>query len=92
MRFKVAKLWQTPKTENSMNGTQCREENENLSSRAVVLPTISHLVIPRCCFADNGKEIDKNEKMHVQSVQSYCFCSLRGCLHGGRKILALGKS
>ena len=32
------------------------------------------MVISRCCFADDGKEIDKNEKMHEQSVQSYCFC------------------
>ena len=36
----------------------------------------SKLVISRCYFADDGKEIDKNEKMHIQSVQSYCFCSL----------------
>ena len=31
------------------------------------------MVISRCCFADDGKEIDKNEMMHEQSVQSYCF-------------------
>ena len=30
----------------------------------------------RFCFADDGKDIDKDEKMHGQSVQSYCFCSL----------------
>ena len=34
-------------------------------------------VISCCCFADDdGKEIDKNEKMRVLSLQSYCFCSL----------------
>ena len=31
----------------------------------------SNLVISLCCFADDDKGIDKNEKMHVQSVQSY---------------------
>ena len=45
-----------------------------MSSRSPLNPQI--LVISRCCFADDGKEIDKNEKMHVQSVLSYCFCSL----------------
>ena len=59
-----------------MNSAQFRGENENLSSSADVLPKTSYLVISRCCFADDGKEIDKNEKMHVHSVQSYCFCSL----------------
>ena len=29
----------------------------------------SHLVISRCCFADDGKEMDKNEK---------CKCSRSG--------------
>ena len=28
-----------------------------------------------CCFADDGKEMEKSEKKHVQGVQSYCFCS-----------------
>ena len=27
-------------------------------------------------FADDGKEVDKIEKTHVQGVQSYCFCPL----------------
>ena len=52
------------------------EKNENLSPSADVLHNTSNLVISRCCFADDGKEMDRNEKMHVQSVQSYCFCSL----------------
>ena len=51
-------------------------KNENLSLSDDVLPKTSNLVISRCFFADDGKEMDKNEKMHVQSVQSYCFCSL----------------
>ena len=36
----------------------------------------SNLLTSRCCFADDGKEKNKNEKMHVQSVQNYCFCPL----------------
>ena len=58
-----------------MNGAQFRGENENLSSRAHIFPKTSNFVISRCCFADDGKEIDKNEKRHVQSVQSCYFCS-----------------
>ena len=56
-----------------MKGVLFRGENEKLSSNADVLHKTSNLVIPRCCFADDGEEIDKNEKKHVQSVQS---CSL----------------
>ena len=73
--FNVTKVWQTiGKNETSMNGVQFRGENENLSSSADVLPKTSNLVISRCCFSDEGQEMYKNEKMHVQSVQSYCFC------------------
>ena len=74
--FNVKKVWQTLKNETGLNGARFREENENLSSSANVLPKTSNLVISRSCFADDGKEIEKNEKMHVQSVQRYCFCSL----------------
>ena len=42
------------------------EKNENLSPSADVLHNTSNLVISRCCFADDGKEMDRNEKMHVQ--------------------------
>ena len=38
------------------------EKNEYLSSSADVLRNTSNFVISRCCFADDGKEIDKNEK------------------------------
>ena len=67
---------QTLKNETSMNGAQFSRENENLSSSADVLPKTSNLLTSRCCFADDGKEKNKNEKMHVQSVQNYCFCPL----------------
>ena len=72
----MTKEWQTLKNKTSLNGTQFKGGNENLSSSADVLPKTSNLVISRCCFADDGKEMDKNEKMHLQRIQSYCFCSL----------------
>ena len=53
-----------------------RRENENLSSSADVLHKTKNLAISRCCFADDGKEMDKSEKPYVQSVQSYCFYPL----------------
>lgn len=74
--FNVTKVWQTLKNETSMNGAQFMGEKENLSSKADLLPKTSTLVISSFCFANDGKEIYKNEKMHVQSVQCYCFCSL----------------
>ena len=74
--FNVTKVWQTLKNKTSMNGAKFRGENEHLSSSADVLPKTSNLVISCCCFADDSKEIDKDEKMHVQSVQSCCFCPL----------------
>ena len=59
-----------------MNSAQFRGGNENLPSSVDVLHKTSTLVISRCCFANDGKEMDKSEKMHEQSVQSYWFCSL----------------
>ena len=41
-----------------------------------VLVAVAVVVAKAACFADDGKEINKNERMHAQSVQSYCFCSL----------------
>ena len=34
------------------------EKNENLSPGADVLHNTSNLVISRCCFADDGKEME----------------------------------
>ena len=34
------------------------------------------MVISRCRFAENGKEIYRNKKNHVKGVQSFCFCLL----------------
>ena len=39
-----------------------RRENENLSSSADVLHKTKNLAISRCCFADDGNEMDKSEK------------------------------
>ena len=71
----VTKVHQTLKNETNINGAQFREENANLSSSVDVLSKTSNLVISRhvTLFADDGKQMDKNEKMHVQSVQSYCY-------------------
>ena len=53
-----------------MSGAFCREENENLSSNADVLHKTFKLVISRCCFADDVKEIDKNEKRTCRALLS----------------------
>ena len=34
----------------------------------------SNLAISRCCFADDGKEMDKSEKRTCRAC--YCFCPL----------------
>ena len=49
-------------------------ENGTLSSSADVLLTTSNLAISRCCFADDGKEVDKSEK------RTYRACKAIGCL------------
>ena len=45
---------------------------ENSPSCAHVLQKTLNLVISRCCFADDGKEIYKN----IKRTCSDCFCSL----------------
>ena len=59
-----------------MSGALFRGENEKLSSIADVLHKTSYLIISHCSFADDGEDIYKSKKMHVQSVQSYCLCPL----------------
>ena len=59
-----------------MNDAQFRGEKENYPRALTFSLKTSNLDIFRCCFADDGQETDQNEKMHVQSVQSYYFCSL----------------
>ena len=57
----MRKVWQFLRNENVMSGALFRGENENLSSNADVFHKTSNLVISRCGFADDGKEIGKNE-------------------------------
>ena len=45
---------------------------ENSPSCAHVLQKTLNLVISRCCFADDGKEMYKN----IKRTCSDCFCSL----------------
>ena len=49
------------------------EKNENLPPGADVLHNTSNLVISRCCFADDGKEMDKNEKRTCRACKAIVF-------------------
>ena len=49
------------------------EKNENLSPSADVLHNTSNLVLSRCCFADDGKEMDKNEKRTCRARKAIVF-------------------
>ena len=49
-----------------------RGENENSSSRADVLYKTSNVVIS-CCFADDGKEMDKNDKRTCRACKAIVF-------------------
>ena len=54
-----------------------RKENSNLRLCVHVLCKTWEMVISRCRFAENGKQMYRNKKKHVKSVQSFlCFCSL----------------
>ena len=50
-----------------------RGENENLSLSADVLHRTSNLPISRCCFADDGKEMDKSEKRTCKVCKAIVF-------------------
>ena len=49
------------------------EKNENLSPGADVFHNTSNLVISRCRFADDGKEMDKNEKRTCRACKAIAF-------------------
>ena len=49
------------------------DKNENVSSSADVLHNTSNLVISRCCFADDLKEMDKNEKRTCRARKAIVF-------------------
>ena len=82
-----------------------REKMKNSRSSVDVLHKILNVVIARCCFAEGGKEMYQNAKRTCRAIvfahETYCFAALlmplpssllRGCLHGGRKILTPGRS
>ena len=50
-----------------------RRENENLSSSADVLHKTKNLAISRCCFADDGNEMDKSEKRTCRACKAIVF-------------------
>ena len=52
-----------------------RRENENLSSSADVLHKTKNLAISRCCFADDGNEMDKSEKRTCRACKAIVFTS-----------------
>ena len=43
---------------------------------ADVLYKTKNLAISRCCFTDDGNEMNKSEKRTCSGVQSYCFYPL----------------
>ena len=56
-----------------MSGALFRGENEKLSSNADVFHKTLNLVISRCGFVDDGKEIDKNEKRTYRACKAIVF-------------------
>ena len=52
------------------------EKNENLSQSADVFHNTSNLVILSCFFADDGKEMDKNEKRTCRACIAIVFFPL----------------
>ena len=61
------------KNDTGRNGAQFRGANENLSSSADVLDKTSNSAISRCCFADDGKEMDKSEKRTYRACEATVF-------------------
>ena len=56
-----------------MSDALFKGENKNLSSSADVLHKTSNVVISRCCFADDGKEMDKNDKRKCRACKPIVF-------------------
>ena len=69
----MAVVWQSLNNETDMSNAEFRGENANLSSSADVLHKTSNLAISRCCFADDGKEIDKNETRTCRECKVIVF-------------------
>ena len=69
----MTRMWYFLKNDTGRNGAQFRGANENLSSSADVLDKTSNLAISRCCFADDGKEIDKSENRTCRACKAIVF-------------------
>ena len=50
------------------SGVQVKKENENLPSCVHVLHNTLNLVISRCCFAEDGKEMYQNVKRTCRAI------------------------
>ena len=56
--FNLYKNSELPGNQIGKNGVQVKEENEDIPSFAHVLSETLNLVKSRCCFAEDGKEIN----------------------------------
>ena len=50
-----------------------KKKKENLSSIGDIRHKTSNLAILRCCFADDGKEMDKSEKRTCRPCKAIVF-------------------
>ena len=57
----MTRVWYFLKNDTDRNDFEFRGEIENVSSSADVLQKTLNLAISCCCFADDGKEMDKSE-------------------------------
>ena len=69
----MTKVFQSLRNEPLRAALNLGEKNENLSPGTDVLHNTSNLVISRCCFADDGKEMDKNEKRTCRACKAIVF-------------------
>ena len=73
-KLTFAETGEPPRILIGKSGVQVKTKMKHLPSYAHVLHKTLNLVISRCCFAEDSKEVYQNLKLtHVQSV---CFSSL----------------
>ena len=60
--FDLQNVGVVSRNKNDRNGVQVREENEKFTIVCSRSPQTLNLVISRCCFADDSKEMYKNMK------------------------------
>ena len=71
--FNMTMVWHSVKNETDMRHAQFRGENKNLFPSADVLLKTSNFAISCCLFADDGKEMDKNEKRTCRACRAIVF-------------------